>query len=146
MGKLGERHAQTRFNLLPALLFLCRKQAGTFADINLADQMRQLPLDLEQHTQLRQTVEQLQGFLEQFGIALVEVGGELLAQFTLCWRRNCGDDMSPTDQWAVFGLQACVVPGALDPQPQRQRSDLRGARVDFHGVDVVFYDQARHVV
>src|SRR5690606_15921547 len=103
-------------------------------------QVRQLALDLEQHSELRQALEQLQGLLKQLGIALIKVGGKLLAQLTLCRRRNGGDHMAPPNQGSVFGLHTAIVPSTLRSQPQCQGCDLRSARVAVPARDVVLDD------
>ena len=113
--------------------------------IDRADQARQFALDLEQDAQFRQAREEPQGPVEQFGVELIQVGGDLLAQVQFPRRRGGGDNMALPDGGAVPGLDPGLVPGPLGPQPQGQGGDLGGAGVDVHAVEVVLDDQAGDV-
>src|SRR5262245_3208880 len=54
--------------------------------------------------------------------------------------------MPASDLWPILRLYARLMPSTLRPKPERERSNLRRARIDLDAVDVVLDNQLRGIV
>ena len=108
-----------------------------------AHRVANLLLDLEQAAGLARQLHLLPDVAQQVAQhGRPQVAHELAQQVVLARHRFGADDVDLFDPWPLPHLDPHLSPCALRSQPQRQRGDLHGARVDVDAVQVVLQDQA----